>query len=354
MSRAISMNNCKTRTVSAIAVLDLANELLSRKVVSRAHLSKLFPQYTVFTGDVSILGDQAIQEARVAEEVLVSLWQVAAAETCFESIGLEIGAKVNEKAKGLLANWLSQCENIGQALDIFKQNIALLNPSENWSVEYSQDTQDCILDFHFASPFSYPRMAYERSMAALIAWGAYLCGTRIAIKQATFSFPKPSYADKLTEIFGDVISYDAPRNSICLAPETMELKLVSANAYLLDVVSQRAQKVLKSLRESSSLSEQAAQLIRSDIPFYSEIDKLAEVFHMSRATLYRKLKNDGQTYQGILDEVRKTAARSAVSSGQKIESISHDLGYKDKRSFYKAYQRWFQQRPSETKQSRTC
>jgi AraC-like DNA-binding protein len=342
----------KNRTVSAIAVIDLANELLSRKLISPSQLSVSVPEYVEWTQGALTTNILTIQEARIAEHRLVDLWQLADQASSKGAFGLDIGTKVNEKAKGLLANWLSQSETLGQALEIFRQNIALLNPSEQWVLTFSDDRRQARLEFDFISPFEYPRMAYERSMLALLAWGDYLCGQKIHIQEAEFTFPEPPYHDRLVSVLGKNIHYGRPQNGFLITADIFSRPLTSANTYLHSIMSQRAHTVLNSLVTPRSFSERVSELIRSDIRLFSQIETLAAALCMSRATLYRKLKADNTSFQMLLNNERKHAAQKALEERQKVEVITYHLGFKDKRSFYKAYKRWFNRRPSESDQNR--
>jgi len=342
------MRNQKISTVSAVAVMDLANELLNRKVLTHSQLVKLVPGFTQIENQSSAAFAKLIQEQREDESCLVDLWQAVDRLEDTETIGLEIGLKVNDQAKGVLANWLSQSDTLGQALAIFRQNIVLLNPSEHWQLESMDGSSHSLLVFNFESPFQYPRMAYERSMIALIAWGEHLCGQKISLEAVEFTFPKPAYHRVLSEIFGGQVAYGCSRNSIQIASEVLNRPLVSANAYLHAVISERASELLDAIKGASSFSEQVATLIRNDIRGFSQIDALANALCMSRATLYRKLKEENISYQVLLNSERKQAAVKALKDKTKIEVISDSLGFTDKRSFYKAYKRWFNRSPYES------
>ncbi len=125
------MHFSKSQTVSAIAAVDLADELISREMMDKATLSSI--SMTLDNVYKAHHKEQSVIELRVPETDLLSLWEVARSYKTRPSLGIDIGQSVNVNAKGLLANWLSCCDTLKQAFTIFHENIALLNEAECWS-----------------------------------------------------------------------------------------------------------------------------------------------------------------------------------------------------------------------------
>ena len=148
-----------TRTVSAIAVIDLANELVEKNYIKEVDLADLGKHFLDLYEEWK--NHESIQECRLPEGLLISLWQHTETHCSESDIGLKIGSKVNLKSKGVLANWLSQCNTLSEAFSTFSTNISLLNPSECW--EKTEDGDQIKLAVQFTSP-QYPSIAIDRSM----------------------------------------------------------------------------------------------------------------------------------------------------------------------------------------------
>ena len=62
---------------------------------------------------------------------------------------------------------------------------------------------------------------------------------------------------------------------------------------------------------------------------------------MSRATLKRKLKADGTTFQSLKDSFRLRRAKSLLGDTEaSVEEIADELGFSDASGFTKAFRRW--------------
>ena len=147
------------KTVSAIAVIDLANEMITCKLIDEADLKALsmevFNEYRLFKSN------EAIVEHRLAEVNLVSLWNLVDAQSDFT---FNMGSRVNQQAKGVLANWIYYSDTLAQAFNIFTQNVGLLNHAEKWRATEGDTYVE--LEFEYQSALTYPNAAIERSMVA--------------------------------------------------------------------------------------------------------------------------------------------------------------------------------------------
>jgi len=72
-----------------------------------------------------------------------------------------------------------------------------------------------------------------------------------------------------------------------------------------------------------------------------ELWQFTKTLHMSRTTLYRKLRNEETSFSTLLDEERQ---RLLVSHHHDSIAKTCDLlGFKDPSAYYKARKRWIQE-----------
>ena len=78
------------------------------------------------------------------------------------------------------------------------------------------------------------------------------------------------------------------------------------------------------------------------------VGELAEREHVSSRTLIRKLRDEGLTYQQLLDRVREDlACWWLLHSDMSVEAIADRLGYQDTSNFSRTFRRWVGMTPSE-------
>ena len=325
-------------TVSAVAVVDLARELLEINVINveQIRACSLELWHWVDQGGDAQTSNAAIQELRMAESTLIDLWGLASQSDLTNVIGFLIGSKVNKSAKGILANLLCQANNLEEAFVLFTTNIALLNPSEHWQV--TPESNAITLTFDFGKT-EYPRCALERSMVALMSWSEYLSGRKLTVLSAQFQFESNDSLHHYQAVFGNNIRFNRPRNQIVLAPDVFGWPIQEANVYIKNIMSERVASLLSRLREKPSLAANIQQLIAQDIPTYCQIDAVCDSMHMSRATLYRKLKAQDTSYSEILNKVRVDYVRQSEGESLSAQVLSERLGFADASALYKFLKR---------------
>ena len=73
----------------------------------------------------------------------------------------------------------------------------------------------------------------------------------------------------------------------------------------------------------------------------SKIDGVAQELGMSSRTLTRRLAEDGLTYKGLLDDVRRKLALQYLKDRRiGLKKLAYLLGYSEVSAFYHAFHRW--------------
>jgi AraC-like DNA-binding protein len=71
------------------------------------------------------------------------------------------------------------------------------------------------------------------------------------------------------------------------------------------------------------------------------IDRIASELGCSRQTLYRRLKEEGVTYEQLLDALRRRLAlRYLERDGLGVKQVAYRLGFSDPAAFSRAFKRW--------------
>jgi len=77
------------------------------------------------------------------------------------------------------------------------------------------------------------------------------------------------------------------------------------------------------------------------------VDAVASQLHMSRYTLYKKLRQEGLTFAGLLEEVRRTQALTYMRDRSKpLVEIAEQLGFSELSAFSRAFKRWMGTSPA--------
>jgi AraC-like DNA-binding protein len=174
-----------------------------------------------------------------------------------------------------------------------------------------------------------PRRAFTYFTYWMIVHGVacWLAGRRIPILAVELRCAAPDFCDDYQVMF----SADCLDLPIKRSAEELKRFLAIAPA-----------NILVKYRDPDSLANRIKQNLRQ-LPAqqWPETEPLAQQLCMSTSTLRRRLAEEGQTYQGLKDSVRKELAivwLAEPSIG--FVEIAARLGFADASSFYKAFRKW--------------
>lgn len=89
------------------------------------------------------------------------------------------------------------------------------------------------------------------------------------------------------------------------------------------------------------LVQAVERAIARDLSLGSQIERISAELNMSSRTLRRRLAEHGLTFEALLEQVRRGRAMSLLGNpGMSIERITEEVGYRDIRSFRRAFKRW--------------
>ena len=121
--------------------------------------------------------------------------------------------------------------------------------------------------------------------------------------------------------------------------------------YVFGVLSAHAEQLLKDL-ESSKTARGRVESLLMPILHTGEIsmDAIAAKLGQSRQTLYRNLKEEGATFEQVLDELRhKLALHYLRGKKVSVNETAFLVGFSDPAAFSRAFKRWTGMSPREAR-----
>ncbi len=333
-----------SHTVSAIAVLDLAQELIARDLLKIDELGSISKNLVQFhrlalakSGENAESVNQRLAEARLPERDLLNLWKLAERRSSHTSLGFEIGATVTPDARGILAHWLSHCESLEGVFSVFSENVALLNRAEYWSL--SESNQQVHLSFRHRSNLAYPLIALERSLVAFVAWSSYFTRRALPVTQACFAFPEPPHSKEYRHYFGENLRFNADQNIISLDTEVLSWPITGANDYVRSLLAERSALLQSSIASEELFQSRVIALLEKDLPHFCRLNNTLDALHVSRAGLYRKLKAEGVGFSDLVKITRLNCLERLRQRYDRPEVVAQELGFGDVSSYYRFLKR---------------
>lgn len=154
--------------------------------------------------------------------------------------------------------------------------------------------------------------------------------------------PQPAHSEVYDRIWACPVRYNTGRNALELERWVADHVVRLQPAYAFGILTEHADRMLDRLRADQSFTAQVEALIMPRL-HTGEVgaDWVAGQLHLSRQSLYRRLREEDQRFEDLLDRLRHTLARAYLSAGQvSVSETAYLLGYSEPSPFSRAFKRW--------------
>lgn len=161
-------------------------------------------------------------------------------------------------------------------------------------------------------------------------------------KAIHFTHPEPSYRAEYDRVFGVPLFFGSRMNAMLMDEAFLSVRMLRPRPYVFGVLSARAEELLKSLEGSQTTRGRVESLLMLILHTgEASMEVIAGKLCLSRATLFRRLKAEGTTFERVLDELRHKLALHYLS-GKKVSvnETAYLVGFSDPAAFSRAFKRW--------------
>lgn len=198
-----------------------------------------------------------------------------------------------------------------------------------------------------ANPNAFPELT-ESAFAHIIA-APRRAGFPEWVKEVRVTHPRPSYGDDYERVFRTPCTFSSDRNAMRMEESIVSMKVGILPPYVFGVLTEHADALLRDLEASGTTRGRVESLLMPVLhKGESNMDAIAEKLSVSRQTLYRSLKDEGVTFEQVLDELRHKLALEYLR-GEKttVNETAYLVGFSDPAAFSRAFKRWTGKSPSE-------
>lgn len=193
------------------------------------------------------------------------------------------------------------------------------------------------------------RVAVECLLGVVVRRVAALVDRDSIVAAVTMAHGAPSDDARHRALLGPTIAltFAAPESSVVFAAPAMRAPLPSSDPLLFAFVTREAERMLASLDEHEPAGSRLRRIMleRSTV---ATLEEAARLFAQSARSLQRRLAAEGDSFERIVDDVRRQRAVSSLLDPRKsCEQIAAELGFQTAAGFTRAFRRWYDATPSE-------
>jgi AraC-like DNA-binding protein len=277
--------------------------------------------------------------ARVSATVYARLWRLLARRTDDEFFGMD-PRKLKSGSLAFLCRAALAQPSLTAGLDTGLGFLSLMLEQLPAQLVRQQSLAEIVLvepDVEAKRAFTY--FTYWMIVHGVACW---LAGRRIPILAIELRCPQPDFCDDYRVMFSDNLRFDRPRTRMIFSADCLDLPIKRSPEELKRFLAHAPANILVKYRDPDSLATRIKHDLRQLPPdTWPETEGLAASLCISASTLRRRLAEEGQTYQGLKDSVRKELAIVWLADAQiSFAQIAERLGFADTSSFYKAFRKW--------------
>ncbi|MDE2422251.1 MAG: AraC family transcriptional regulator ligand-binding domain-containing protein [Gammaproteobacteria bacterium] len=277
------------------------------------------------------------------------------------TLGLEIGQFFQPEYAGLLGYLCLSCNTVGDIVERFERFFPLMWRGFTLQVESNAEyysaswaLSESPAEELLASPLfmEIRRLACETGAAGMLSFIHRLCGEDVIPSSATIIGNPPENMTVYEEFFGCPVQFHKTTISFTVSKQLFSKPISLDKAYLLRMFEHQAENELREVaRGDSFLIHFNKAMSRGLHTGLLSVTCIAHELDMSRATLQRKLKDRGMTFQFALDQARIEKAKVYLEDPRvSLAEISLLLAFSEQSAFTRFFKREMHMTPMQYRQ----
>lgn len=262
-------------------------------------------------------------------------------------LGLQIGCATQVSAHGPVGYAAVACADLRGVMQVLER-FSVLRLSSMRLTGYRDGDSYCLRgdeDFDLGDIREHILSTMAGTLLRLLE---AVCG-ELPLHELNFHFPfaEPAWGAHYRELLGPGVSFDAPNYCVSLPLEWLDRPSLSADASAARLALRDCEHQLLGAPQGGVWSERVQLRLLACEGRYPTLEQLAEEFHLSERTLIRRLREEGGSYQQLLDEVRQElACWLLLNTPLSVEAVAERLGYQDSSNFSRTFRRWLGMTPN--------
>ena len=300
----------------------------------------------------------ALQAARIAPQELANPQaRVTAAQ--FEALNAHAMQELDDEALG----WFSRRLPWGSYGMLSRASITAPNLGvaiKRWCRHHRLLTEDITLSLQVQDGVASITITEHRDLGdarefCLVSCLRFLHGyacwaidSRIPLREAHFPFAAPPHADAYPLMFTGTLHYEAAAARYSFDEQYLALPLQRDERALRTMLKRALPLTVLQYRRDRLLGQRVRELLHAQPGSARTAEALAALLHLSARTLHRQLHEEGLSLQALKDEVRQAQAMDQLRRSQRpIKQVALAMGFRNEKSFARAFRAWTGLAPGE-------
>jgi AraC-like DNA-binding protein len=289
-------------------------------------------------------------DARISARQMEILSGAAMQELDDEALGA-FSRKLPWGSYGMLARASITSPNLGVALKRWCRHHALIADDLTLRLVTTGDSAAIVIDEHRQLSGERRELCLVHLLRNIHGLACWTVDSRIPLQSARLPFPPPVHADAYAHMFSGQVKFDAAQAEIRLDTHYLALPLRRDEKALGQMLQRALPLTVLQYRRDRLLVQQVRQALLAHPGATHCADGIAALLNVSSRTLHRQLKEQGASLQQLKDDVRCERAKELLQrSNRAVKQVAGAVGFRNEKSFIRAFKAWTGQPPQAFRQ----
>lgn len=272
---------------------------------------------------------------------ITRLWHAAKRCTGDPGFGLKVGAEFSPMSISGVGFALQSAATLREAIVMVQRFQRLISDGGRFQV-VAGNAATWLVYHPRQGRLAFSPHQIEAVLASVVGFGSWVTGTRMQPARVQFSQPRLGPLAGYQTVFNCPVEFEQAFSGVLIDNSVLDQPLPQADPQLAQVHERYTTARLAALSINSASVPEIRRWLTARIgPVLPRRADAAEALGISERSLARRLREQGKTFDGLVDDVRREKALQAVAdSTSSLPEIAEALGFAEVSTFYRAFRRW--------------
>ncbi|MBK8691987.1 MAG: AraC family transcriptional regulator [Deltaproteobacteria bacterium] len=291
-------------------------------------------------------------DARISLAEETSIWEEAVRQTGDDAFGLHAAEMLRPGAFDVLDYAVRTAPTLRASVERLARYNRLVHDVAVFSIRDRGDVMRIEHGFRVTGP-SQCRHSAEFTIASLVVIGTQLLGEPLRPRAVEFRHSPPASPEAEAEhrrVFGVAPRFSMPANALEI-DRALSLRPLVVDAALSRLIERHAESLLAaSPRRRRRPRTACGARSRRRSTRGHDLKRVAAQLRMSERSLQRRLADEGESFDAIVDALRRDLALRYLADPKiAVAEVAYLLGYSEPSPFHRAFKRWTGRTPAEAR-----